>query len=68
MKGYKKKREKSVCAETGNGLHLSSDAMEMILLAANAPDLCFTCPLSLCRNIYQREARVLELKMETFKM
>lgn len=40
-------------------LHLSCRAMEMILPAANtAADLCFTCPLSPCQNIYQREPGV----------
>lgn len=52
-------REALLTENRGNGLHLSSVAMAMMLLAVNAPDLCFTCPLSWRQNIYHRKPRVL---------
>lgn len=56
---YREREEALLTENTGNGLHLSSVAMEMMLLAVNAPDLCFTCPLSWRQNIYHRKPRVL---------
>lgn len=57
---YRKKRvRESLDSNARNPLHLSCHAVEMISLAASAAaDLCFTCPLSPCRNIHQCEPGV----------